>query len=116
MKAFSHSGNILSNEKRNFIVVGDWTPANQTDDGLPFVYNVVNTMVKAKVHPSLQGHPRLAKYRSLQEAVDLADEDKAREIGQEFGWELDALKVIHRKKDLDSPLSRNLLTSERSSS
>ncbi|KAF3074725.1 hypothetical protein CFAM422_003093 [Trichoderma lentiforme] len=94
MKAFSHSGNILSDERKNFIVVGDWTPTNQTDDGLPFVYNVVNTMVKAKVHPSLQGHPRLAKYRSLQEAVDLADEDKAIKIGQEYGWELDALKFI----------------------
>ncbi|PKK49875.1 hypothetical protein CI102_5637 [Trichoderma harzianum] len=92
MKAFSHGGNILSNEKNNFIVVGDWTPNNQTDDGLPIVYNVVNTMMKTKVDPSLQSHPRFAKYRSLQEAVDSADEDKAREIGQEFGWELDALK------------------------
>ncbi|PTB58564.1 glycosyltransferase family 31 protein [Trichoderma harzianum CBS 226.95] len=92
MKAFSHGGNILSNEKNNFIVVGDWTPNNQTDDGLPIVYNVVNTMMKTKVDLSLQSHPRFAKYRSLQEAVDSADEDKAREIGQEFGWELDALK------------------------
>lgn len=114
MKAFSHSGNILNDEKKNFIVVGDWTPTNQTEHGLPFVYNVVNTMMKPKVDPSLQGHPRLAKYRSLQEAVDLADEDKATKIGQEFGWELDALKVIQTLTLV--PLSRSLLTSERSSS
>lgn len=98
MKAFSHSGNILREEERNFLVVGDWTPTNQTDEGLPIVYNVINTMMKTKVDPSLQGHPRFAKYRSLQEAVDLDDEDKATEIGQEFGWELDALKVIRRKQ------------------
>ncbi|UKZ77573.1 hypothetical protein TrVFT333_005297 [Trichoderma virens FT-333] len=94
MKAFSHSGNILGGENKDFIVVGDWTPTNQTDDGLPIVYNVVNTTMETKVNPSLQGHPRFAKYRSLQEAVDLADEDKARELGQGFGWELDALKFI----------------------
>ncbi|KAL6696346.1 glycosyltransferase family 31 protein [Trichoderma pleuroticola] len=94
MEAFSHSGNILREENNNFIVVGDWTPTNQTDEGLPMVYNVVNTMMKTKLDPSLQGHPRLTKYRSLQEAIDLADVEKAREIGQEFGWELDALKFI----------------------
>lgn len=106
MKAFSHSGNIPSDEK-NFIVVGDWTPNNQTDDGLPFVFNVVNTMMKPKVDPSLQGHPRLAKYRSLQEAINSADEEKAMEIGQEFGWELDALKVIHKTTmALISPVSQ----------
>ncbi|KAL7909386.1 glycosyltransferase family 31 protein [Trichoderma velutinum] len=94
MEAFSHSGNMLGGGKKNFVVVGDWTPTNQTNDGLPVVYDVVNTMMETKIDPSLQGHPRFAKYRSLQEVVDLADEDKASELGQGFGWELDALKFI----------------------
>ncbi|KAL7936133.1 glycosyltransferase family 31 protein [Trichoderma chlorosporum] len=94
MKAFSYGKSIPAEEDTNFVLVGDWTPANQTDYGLPVVHNVVNAMMKTKVGPSLQDHPRFAKYRSLQEAVDLADEDRARELGQSFGWELDALKFM----------------------
>lgn len=96
IEAFSRSGNILGEENQNFVVVGDWTPTNQTGDELHSVYNVVNMMMETKVDPSLQGHPRFSKYRSLQDAVNMADEGKARELGQGFGWELDALKVIYR--------------------
>jgi hypothetical protein len=118
INAFSHSGDILGEENRNFIVVGDWTAVNETGDGLPSVHNVVNLMMETKVDPSLQGHPRFGKYRSLQEAINSADEDNARELGQSFGWELDALKVIYGETPPPPIviLLSNLLTSERSSS
>ncbi|EHK41024.1 glycosyltransferase family 31 protein [Trichoderma atroviride IMI 206040] len=92
INAFSHSGDLLGEENSNFIVIGDWTATNETVDGLPSVHNVVSLMMETRVGPSLQDHPRFGKYRSLQEAIDSADEDKASELGQRFGWELDALK------------------------
>lgn len=95
INAFSHSGDLLGEEDSNFIVVGDWTATNETVHGSPSVYNVVNLMMETRVGPSLQDHPRFGKYRSLQEAIDSADEVKASELGQRFGWELDALKVVY---------------------
>ncbi|UKZ63187.1 uncharacterized protein TrAtP1_004417 [Trichoderma atroviride] len=94
INAFSHSGDLLGEENSNFIVIGDWTATIETVDGLPSVHNVVSLMMETRVGPSLQDHPRFGKYRSLQEAIDSADEDKASELGQRFGWELDALKFI----------------------
>ncbi|KAL6868604.1 glycosyltransferase family 31 protein [Trichoderma novae-zelandiae] len=94
IEAFSRTGDILGEGNQSFIVVGDWTPTNQTADGVPGVYDVVNMLMETKLDASLQSHPRLSKYRSLQEAIDSADEDRANELGQEFGWELDALKFI----------------------
>ncbi|PTB64504.1 glycosyltransferase family 31 protein [Trichoderma citrinoviride] len=92
LEAFAHTGDILGEQYRSFIAVGDWTPTNKTADGLPSVFNVVDMLMETRLGPSLQGHPRLSKYRSLQEAIGSADEDKANKLGQEFGWELDALK------------------------
>ncbi|RFU75377.1 glycosyltransferase family 31 [Trichoderma arundinaceum] len=94
LDAFSRSGDILGEEDSNFVVVGDWTAANETGSRLPRVYNVVNMTMETKVDPLLRDHPRFWKYRALQEAVDSADEDKAREVGRNVGWELDALKFI----------------------
>jgi hypothetical protein len=124
INAFSHSGDILGEADSNFIVVGDWTATNETLDASPRVHNVVKLMMETKVGPSLQEHSRFGKYRSLQEAIDSADEDKASELGQSFGWELDALKVAHGwKKKAPFPsllvpplLDIVLLTSKRSSS
>ncbi|KAL9484773.1 hypothetical protein ACSS6W_003562 [Trichoderma asperelloides] len=91
INAFSRSGDILGEENSGFIVTGDWTAANKTVDGSPSVHNVVDLMMETKVGQSLRDHPRFGKYRSLQEAIDSSDEDKASELGQSFGWELDAL-------------------------
>ena len=93
IEAFARTGDILGDEHQSFIVVGDWTPTNQTVDGLPTVYNAVDMLMETKLDPSLRDHPRLPKYRSLQEAIDSGDENQANELGREFGWELDALKV-----------------------
>lgn len=103
INAFSHSGDILGEENSNFIVVGDWTATNETVDGSPSVHNVVNLTMETKVGPSLQDHPRFGKYRSLQDAINSADENKASELGQSFGWELDALKVVYGEKPPLSP-------------
>lgn len=103
INAFSHSGDVLGEENSNFIVVGDWTAANETVDGSPSVHNVVNLMMETKIGPSLHDHPRFGKYRSLQEAIDSADEDKASELGQSFGWELDALKVVYGENPFPPP-------------
>ncbi|KAK1240836.1 hypothetical protein MKX07_006269 [Trichoderma sp. CBMAI-0711] len=94
IEAFARTGDILGDEHQSFIVVGDWTPTNQSADGLPSVYNVVDMLMVTKLDPSFRDHPRLFKYRSLQEAIDSGDEDQANELGREFGWELDALKFI----------------------
>ncbi|TFB06505.1 hypothetical protein CCMA1212_001845 [Trichoderma ghanense] len=94
IEAFGRTGDILGDEHQNFIVVGDWTPTNRTADGQPSMYNIVDMLMETKLDPSLQGHPRLSKYRSLQEAIDSGDEGEANKLGQEFGWELDALKFI----------------------
>lgn len=109
INAFSRIGDILGEENSNFIVVGDWTAANVTVDGSPGVHNVVKLMMESKAGSSLRDHPRFGKYRSLQEAIDSADEDRASELGQSFGWELDALKVGSDswggKKPLLAPLN-----------
>lgn len=106
INAFSRSGDILGEENSNFIVAGDWTAANKTLDGSPSVHNVVNLMMETKVGHSLRDHPRFGKYRSLQEAIDSSEEDKANELGQSFGWELDALKVVYGWKTSPSPSIR----------
>lgn len=95
LEAFRHAGNLLGKEERSFIVVGDWTTVNATDaDVLGVrVYDAVRLLMETKTSTELQNHDRFVKYRTLQEAVESGDEDRAQYIGRSFGWELDALKV-----------------------
>lgn len=96
LEAFAQTGGILGDEGRSFMVVGDWTTANETDAKLlgVQVHDAIHMMmVENKVEKPMQQHARFLKYRTLQGTVDSGDEAEARKIGQKFGWELDALKV-----------------------
>ena len=59
----------------------------------------VHDMVKRSLeHKSLRGkerHGRVDKYKRLSEAIRGGDEERATKLSREFGWELDALKVIY---------------------
>lgn len=103
LAAFGHTGGFLGEEGRSFLVVGDWTTVNETDAkviGVP-VHDVIKKVTETKIRGKVEDYPRLVKYKSLQDELEAGNEDKALEIGQKFGWELDALKV--------SPGSHSLL-------
>lgn len=95
LKAFSLAGDLLGDDGRRFIVVGDWTTVNATDAkllGVP-VHDAIRPVMEGKVGKDLRSHPRFIKYQGLQEAVDAGDEAEANQLGKDYGWELDALKV-----------------------
>ncbi|KAH7023175.1 hypothetical protein EDB80DRAFT_32566 [Ilyonectria destructans] len=96
LAAFAHTGGFLGEEGRSFLVVGDWTTVNDTDAkviGVP-VHDVIRKVTETKIRGKVEDYPRLVKYKSLQDELEAGNEDKALEIGQKFGWELDALKFI----------------------
>lgn len=95
LAAFASTGAYLGKEGQGFLVVGDWTPVNQTDAALMgvTVHDAIKKVMESKVRGKIEDYPRLVKYRSLQEKLESGDEDGALRIGQSFGWELDALKV-----------------------
>lgn len=96
LNAFSVAGDFLGEEGESFLVVGDWTSVNKTDAEAVVVeiHDAIKTFIETKVEGSLLNHARLQKYQVLQEAVESGDEDWALNIGQSYGWELDALKFI----------------------
>ncbi|PHH85209.1 hypothetical protein CDD83_752 [Cordyceps sp. RAO-2017] len=94
LEALGHG--ILGDEGRGFLVVGDWTTVNETDGrrlGVD-VHDAVRMVMETKIDDEFAEHPRFSKYRSLQGTVAAGDEDKAKLLGQTYGWELDALKFI----------------------
>ncbi|KAH7328885.1 family 31 glycosyltransferase [Stachybotrys elegans] len=95
-EAFALTGGILGAEGRSFMVVGDWTTANDTDARMlgVDVHDAIRLVMESDIGARMQDHHRFRKYRTLQEAVDVQDEAKAERLGQSFGWELDALKFI----------------------
>ncbi|KPM40934.1 hypothetical protein AK830_g5593 [Neonectria ditissima] len=95
LAAFAQTGGFLGHEGQDFLVVGDWTTVNETDArliGVP-VHDAIRKVTETKIRGKVEDYPRLVKYSSLQEQLEAGNEKKALEIGQEFGWELDALKV-----------------------
>ncbi|PFH61706.1 hypothetical protein XA68_16506 [Ophiocordyceps unilateralis] len=93
LAALGGATGLLGHEGDGFIVVGDWTTVNETDAS--FIGVPVHDAVRAVVESKIGGHhPRLDKYRSLQEAVAAGDEEEALRLGRTHGWELDALKFI----------------------
>lgn len=78
---------ILGDE--GVLVVGDWDGEGVTD-----ALDRGWAMMEEFGVDLGQGPPRRRrKYAMLKAAVDAGDEEKALELGREFGWELDALKV-----------------------
>ena len=87
---------ILGTEGSEFLVVGDWTPKD-TDDGAQdlgaTIHDAIKPVMDGRIGARHKDHPRFAKYKSIQAAVDKGDYQDAKGLGQQFGWELDALKV-----------------------
>ncbi|KND94808.1 hypothetical protein TOPH_00240 [Tolypocladium ophioglossoides CBS 100239] len=96
LAAFAESGDVLGDEGRGFLVVGDWTTANETDAKLlgVEVHDAIKMVMETKMDKKYEEHQRFTKYRSLQGTVSAGDEERARHLGQSYGWELDALKFI----------------------
>ena len=96
LEAFRTAGDFLGEEGKSFLVVGDWTSVNETDNELlgVNVYDAVRMVMDEKIPKKHRSHPRFSKYVSLQEAVEHGDETQANHLGKSFGWELDALKFI----------------------
>ncbi|KAI5466237.1 hypothetical protein BGZ63DRAFT_348322 [Mariannaea sp. PMI_226] len=96
LAAFEAAGGFLRQEGQNFLVVGDWTTVNETDAeaiGVP-VHDAIQKVLETKIRGKMEDYPRLMKHRSLQEQLEAGNETKALQIGQDFGWELDAVKFI----------------------
>lgn len=98
LQAYRLAGNLLGEEGRSYIVVGDWTAVNATDEAATLgatVHDALDMVLQAKLGPEYENLPRFVKYRELQRAVNAQDDEKALALGKSFGWELDALKVRH---------------------
>lgn len=95
LAAFAKTGGYLGKEGRDFLVVGDWTTVNETDAKIigVTVYDAIKKVMDTKVRGEVQEYPRLAKYISIQEKLKAGEDEAALKIAQDFGWELDALKV-----------------------
>ncbi|KAJ0337458.1 hypothetical protein COL922a_006732 [Colletotrichum nupharicola] len=78
----------------SFVVVGDWTPrGNGTYAGVE-VHDAVGGVMAM---PEMRKHhnaPKFQEYIALRDAIEKGDDQRATEIGQSFGWDLDALKFI----------------------
>ncbi|PNY23351.1 Uncharacterized protein TCAP_06688 [Tolypocladium capitatum] len=96
LEALARSGGVLGDEGRGFLVVGDWTTVNETDGMLlgVEVHDAIKMVMETKIDKEHAEHQRFGKYRSLQGTVAAGDEERARHLGQTYGWELDALKFI----------------------
>lgn len=76
-----------------FVVVGDWTPSgNGTYAGVP-VQNAVGGLMEMPEMRRHRDHPKFREYLSLRHAIEKGDDAVAMEVGKNFGWDLDALKV-----------------------
>jgi hypothetical protein len=98
LEAYRQAGDLLGQEGRSYIVVGDWTAVNATDEAATLgatVHDALDMVLQAKLGSEYESLPRFVKYRELQRAVSEQDEEKASALGKSFGWELDALKVRH---------------------
>ncbi|PHH67179.1 hypothetical protein CDD81_2948 [Ophiocordyceps australis] len=93
LEALERSGPLLGDEGRGFLVVGDWTSVNDTDARLLGVQVHDALRIVMDRHTATQ-HPRLTKYKSLQAIIAAGDEERAKHVGQAYGWELDALKFM----------------------
>ncbi|KHO00148.1 Fringe-like protein [Metarhizium album ARSEF 1941] len=96
LRAFAVKGGVLGDEGRDYLVVGDWEPANATAEGGlgAAVVDAVGLVMRDGRLAGFADHARFGKYRNLGGAVDAGDEVRAQELGAKFGWELDALKFI----------------------
>ncbi|KAH8180096.1 fringe-like domain-containing protein [Sarocladium implicatum] len=97
LDAFRQTGDLLGQEGRDFLVVGDWTAANATDQAAELgatVHDALSMVLQSKLGQDYEHSPRFVKYQDLQRAIELGDETKATELGKSFGWELDALKFV----------------------
>ncbi|KAK1477030.1 glycosyltransferase family 31 [Colletotrichum tamarilloi] len=83
---------LTARDKDAFVVVGDWTPReNGTIAGVK-VHDAIGGVMAM---PEMRAHhdaPKFKEYLALRDAVQKGDDAKATEIGQSFGWDLDALK------------------------
>lgn len=69
------------------------------------VHDVIRmTIERAPVAQAAKLPPKLGKYARLQEAIANDDEDLARSLSQEFGWELDAMKVLFSPQKPGAPI------------
>jgi hypothetical protein len=79
-------------DESDFVVVGDFTQLNRTE-GEPLIYDAVGGLLNEKAVSRLENSPRFAKYQHLNAAIEEGHEERAKDLGRSFGWELDALKV-----------------------
>lgn len=96
LDAFHETGDLLGHEGEDFLVVGDWTAANATEQAAELgatVHDALSMVLQSKLGPDFADFPRFVKYRNLQRAIEAGNEEKASALGRSFGWELDALKV-----------------------
>ena len=101
LAAFQRTGGMLGygqrkqGQEQSFIVVGDWTGVNETDNAAlgVDVVDAVGMVMGMKSLKGMRSHPRFEKYRTLQAAVQAGDEEEALKTARRYGWELDALKV-----------------------
>jgi len=76
------------------LVVADFSNIGNMTEHDAVIQDAVGGLLKSMRGTLETGNvPRFRKYASLKQAVDEGDDAKARSIGKNVGWELDALKV-----------------------
>lgn len=90
------------------VVIGDFSAVHRQNGHRVEVHDMVAATLATDALAGLQDTERVDKFRKLRQAIRIGDEDEARDIGQRFGWELDAMKVLTTPPPFFSLSTKNL--------
>ena len=90
----------LEGTRQAVIVVGNFNTTLEGDGWNVDVTDVIGKMLRHPDNAKLKEMPRAERYYELHEAIDSGNEERAKEISKESGWDLDALKVLHSARHI----------------
>lgn len=80
--------------EHSVIVVGNFNATLEENGIAVDVVDVVGTMLDEEDMADMGNEGRVLVYKALREEINAGNDEKAKEIAQESGWDLDALKVL----------------------
>lgn len=83
----------LEGTRNAVIVAGNFNTTLEGKDISVDVVDVIGKMFDERDMADWKEYPRAQQYRALQEAIAAGDDEKAKGISKESGWDMDILKV-----------------------